>query len=401
MKKHVLLLLSTMLLLSACANDNSSKGSSTSSSETPASSTTSTPAEPAKIDVTIKTTASGIEEYSGSHSKLYINSNFESSDWTTHVMTQDSTNEDVWTYTFSQVEVDSRFKFNIYYGGDEEADWSNGINKEGSGAEPRSITIEENKSIYEFDSTFVVPSTSHTFSLILTPHVQTTEGKDDTMFDSTYLWMWCSTANAACLEKQSDGTWKYEVEEYVGTVYQITPCLGSKSAMDWKYQHGAYEDGTWAPWNAIDITLEEGQTSYSYDIYFNSQPAEITGATYSITRHYNATSWTNLGDKIEVCYSVNDDSGNYNWLKMEYDKQANYNYTIKASDIPDGATVKYHLYSWISKDDEGNVDIRYLAKDATGTDFEITVSKDLEFILNGEFGTSAGAYGVGTVTTVE
>lgn len=394
MKKHVLLLLSTMLLLSACGNDNSSKGSSTSSSETPASSTTSTPAEPAKIDVTIKTTASGIEEYSGSHSKLYINSNFESSDWTTHVMTQDSTNEDVWTYTFSQVEVDSRFKFNIYYGGDETADWSNGINKEGSGTEPRSITIEENKSIYEFDSTFVVPSVSHTFSLILTPHVQTTEGKDDTIFDSTYVWMWCTSEEKALLEKQSDGTWKYEVEEYVGTVYQFTPCLGSKSAMDWTYQHGAYEDGTWTTWKAIDISLVEGQTSYSYDIYFNSQPAEITGTTYSITWHYNATSLTNLGEKISVCYSV--DGGSINWLEMSGGEQTNYNYTIKASDIPDGAKVKYHLYSW-----KADGDVRYLAKDATGTNFEITVSKDFEFILNGEFGTSAGAYGVGTVTTVE
>ena len=393
MKKHVLLLLSTMLLLSACGNDNSSKGSSTSSSETPASSTTSTPVEPAKIDVTIKTTASGIEEYSGSHSKLYINSNFESSDWTTHVMTQDSTNEDVWTYTFSQVEVDSRFKFNFYYGGDEEADWSNGINKEGSGTEPRSITIEENKSIYEFDSTFVVSSVSHTFSLILTPHVQTTEGKDDTIFDSTYVWMWCTSEEKALLEKQSDGTWKYEVEEYVGTVYQFTPCLGSKSAMDWTYQHGAYEDGTWTTWKSIDISLVEGQTSYSYDIYFNSQPAEITGATYSITWHYNATSWTNLGGKISVCYSV--DGGSINWLEMSEDEQTNYNYTIKASDIPDGAKVKYHLYSWKADGDE-----RYLA-DENGNDFEITVSKDLEFILNGEFGTSAGAYGVGTVTTVE
>lgn len=393
MKKHALLLLSTMLLLSACGNDNSSKGSSI-SSETSTSSTTSTPVEPAKIDVTIKTTASGIEEYSGSHSKLYFNSNFESSDWTTHVMTQDSTNKDVWTYTFSQVEVDSRFKFNIYYGGDESADWSNGINKEGSSAEPRSITIVENKSVYEFDSTFTVPTVSHTFSLILTPHVQTTEGTDDKMFDSTYLWMWCTSEEKALLEKQSDGTWKYEVKEYVGSVYQFTPCLGSKSAMDWNYQHGSYEEGAWTTWKAIDITLEEGKTSYSYNIYFNSQPAEITGVTYSVTWHYNATSRDNLGDKISVCYSV--DGGSINWLEMASDKQENYNYTIKASDIPDGATVKYHLYSWKAKGDE-----RYLAKDATGTDFEIEVSKDFEFILNGDFGASAGAYGVGTVTTVE
>lgn len=392
MKKQLLVLMSTMLLLSACSPDNSSTESSSSSSSS--SQTSTDPVEPAKIDVTIKVTASGISEYSGSHSTLYINSNFESSDWNTHAMSQDATNVNVWTYTFSKVEVDARYKFNIYYGGDKEPDWSNGINAEGSSESPLTITVSENKSVYEFTSTFTVPTTSHSFSLVLTPHIQTTEGTDDTMYDSTYLWMWCSSKESALLEKQSDGTWKYEVEEYVGSNYQFTPCLGTENAMNWDYQHGAYEDGTWTKWNAIEIKLEEGKTSYSYNIYFNSQPDEIKGATYSVTWHYNATNWDNInGDSISVCYTVN--GGTLNWAKMTWDQQSNYNYTVKGSDIPSGATVKYYLYTW-----KADGDVRYLAQDYSGTNFEITVSSDLEYIINGDFGASASAYGVGTATKV-
>lgn len=394
MKKKLLVLLSTMFLLAACGRTSSSKESSSSSTSSPSHDSSVTPVEPVKIDVTIKVTASGIEEYTGTHSNLYINSNFETSDWNTHVMSQDEENKDIWTYTFNQIEVDARYKFNIYYGGDETPDWANGINAEGSSENPLTVTISEEKTVYEFTSTFTVPTASYSFTLVLTPHIQTTEGTDDKMYDSTYLWMWCIAKDDVALEKQSDGTWTYKVSDYMGTKFQFTPCLGSESAINWSYQHGAYKDGTWEQWNSIDITLEEEKDSYSYDVYFNSQPDEVVGATYSITWHYNATSWDNLGSEISVCYTVN--SGSLIWLKMNWDEQSNYNYTATGADIPSGATVAYHLYSWKADNDE-----RYLAEDATGKDFSITVSSNLEYILTGEFGASAGLYGVGTATLVE
>ena len=394
MKKQLLVLLSTMFLLASCGQEKSSEEiPPSSSSETSTSETAQTSVEPAKINVTIKVTASGIEEYSGSHSKLYINSNFESS-WNTHAMTQDSENKNIWTYTFSQIEVDARYKFNIYYGGDETPDWSNGLNSEGSADNPLTVTISEDKTVYEFTSTFVVPQTSYTFTLVLTPHIQSTEGTDDEMYDSTYLWMWCSTAESAVLEKQSDGTWTYQVSEYVGSKFQFTPCLGTESAINWSYKHGAYENGEWVQWNATEIVLEEGKTSYSYDIYFKSQPDKVVGETYSVTWHYYAESWDNLGSSISVCYTVND--GSTVWSAMEWDEQTGYNYTAKGADIPSGATVKYHLYSWKAEGDE-----RYLAQDEKGTDFSITVSSNLEYILTGDFGASASAYGVGLATLVE
>ncbi len=392
MKKQLLVLVSSMLLLAACGQNDSSAASSTPiDSSTGGDSSSSIPAEPAKIDVTIKITAVGIEEYTGTHSKLYINSSFESADWTTHVMTQDADNANIWTYTFSQVEVDARYKFNIYYGNDEAPDWSNGINAEGTGENPLTITVTEDKSLYEFTSNFTIPTTSHTFTLVLTPHVQTTEGTDDTMYDSTYLWMWYTPDNTTVLNKQNDGTWTYQVSDFTGNSFQFTPCLGSENAINWSYQHGAYENGTWSQWNAINVTLEEGKTEYTYDIYFKAQPDQPAGATYSVTWHYNATSWVNLGSSISVCYTVN--GGDLQWASMTWDEQDSYNYTATGADIPSGATVNYYLYSW-----KADGDIRYLAQDATGTNFSITVSSNLEFILTGDFGSTANSYGVGSVS---
>lgn len=392
MKKQLLLLFSSMLLLTACGETDSSQGS-TSTSVTTSESSTQTSVEPAKIDVTIKVTASGIDEYTGSHSKLYINSNFESNDWNTHAMSQDTDNKDIWTYTFNEIEVDARYKFNIYYGGDEEPDWSNGINGEGSSENPLTVTISEDKTVYEFNSTFTIPKVKHTFNLVLTPHIQSTEGKDDEMYDTTYLWMWCSTASSAALTKQSDGTWTYQVSEYEGNTFQFTPCLGSENQADWSsFQHGAYENGTWTSWNSLNVTLIEGTSSYSYDIYFNGQPAKPVGATYSVIWHYYATSWDNLGGSISVCYKVN--GGTLQWAAMPWDEQSNYNYTATGADIPEGATVNYYLYSW-----KADGDIRYLG-DATGAEFSITVSSNLEYILTGDFGASNGVYGAGTATLV-
>ena len=409
MKKQLLLLSSAMLLLCACSPSTPSAGSSSSSDSSSSPSSSSTPVtpdvtsssessaepiEPAKIDVTIKVTASGISEYSGTHSKLYINSNFETRDWNTHPMTQDETNQNVWTYVFSQIEVDALYRFNIYYGDDTQPDWSNGLNAEGTSEKPIKLTVTEDQTLYEFNSTFTVPTTSHTFTLVLTPHIQSTEDTDDTMYASTYLWMWCSPDNTVGLTKQDDGTWTYEVSGYVGDKFQFTPCLGSESAINWSYQHGKYEDGAWAEWKSIEIDLSEDKESYAYDIYFKAQPDEIVGATYSVTWHYYATSWDNLGSEISVVYTVN--GGTAIWSKMSWDKQTGYNYTATGADIPSGATVKYRLYSWKAENDE-----RYLAADATGTYFSITVSSNLEYILTGDFGTSDSRYGVGTPTIVE
>ena len=399
MKKQALLLVSALLVLSACGNSGSSaeSSSSPSPSSSPASSaqSSSTPAEPAKIDVTIKVTASGISEYSGSHSKLYINGNFKTTDWGTYAMTQDSENANVWTYTFTEVEVDVIYRFNIYYGTDEKANWTDGRNKEGDDKDPRTVIISEDQTEYSFGATFEVPSASYTFTLVLTPHIQSTKGTDDAMYDSTYLWMWCSAAEKAALTKQSDGTWTYAVENFEGSKFSYTPCLGTKSDIDWNYKYGQYNDsGTWDPWNGNEITLEEGKTSYSCDVYFNSQPKEVTGDTYSVTWHYKKTSDTNIGGSISVCYKV--DGGDLVWKTMEKDSQTNYDYTAIGADIPSGAKVTYHLYSWIAEGDE-----RYLGVDANGTDFSITVSSNLEYILSGDFGASNGVYGVGTATAVE
>ncbi len=392
MKKQLLVFLPTLFLLTGCGLDNSS-GLSSSTTSTSTSTSSSTPVEPAKIDVTIKVTASGIEEWSGSHSKLYINSNFEVSEWNTYVMSQDADNKNVWTYTFSQIEVESRYKFNIYYGSDDSADWSNGLNKEGTSENPLTVTITEDKKVYEFASTFEVPTVSHTFSLILTPHIQSVEGTDDIMYSSTYLWMWCSPNDTVVLTKESNGTWTYQVTDYVGSIFQYTPLLGTQSAGDWSYQHGAYENGTWVQWNSINLTLEEGKSSYTRDIYFKSQPNEITGTTYSITWHYNGTNWETLdGNQLQVCYTVN--GGALQWKHMTWDQQTSYNYTFTGSDIPSGALVKYHLYTW--KDESA----RYLAADTSGNDFEVTVNSDLEFIITGDFG-EANSYSVATVTPVQ
>lgn len=81
------------------------------------------------------------------------------------------------------------------------------------------------------------------------------------------------------------------------------------------------------------------------------------------------------------------------WAKMNWDSQDSYNYTATGADIPSGATVNYYLYSWKA---EG--DIRYLAQDATGTNFSITVTSNLEYILTGDFGSTANSYGVGSVS---
>lgn len=405
MKKQLLVLLSSMLLLSGCGIDNSTSSASSVSSDTGSSETTPTtpslPAEPAKIDVTFKVTASGIDEYSGSHSILYINSNFEGSDWTTHAMSQDEENKNIWTYTFNEVEVDARYNYNIVYGSEDKVDWANGFNTEGNGEEPRVIKIEEDKSLYEIDATFVIPTVKHSFTLKLTPHVQTTKGSDDTMYDSTYVWMYCSVENQAALEKQSDGTWTYEVTDYVGTVFEYTPCLGSQSAINWSYQYGQYkDDGQWEQWNGTKLTLVEGTTEYTADVYFCKQPDEITGDTYSITWHYLATDTSNIivSNGIKVVYKVNGTTVEP-WPSMWEDNTdtTKYNYTLKADNIPSGATVTYHLYNWRASGDE-----RYLYSDTSWTDFEITnVTSDLEYIITGDFGATAGTCGQGTATKVE
>lgn len=399
MKKQLLVLLSTMLLLTACGEDNNSTTPSDPSDS--GSDVTPTPTEPAKIDVTIKVTAGGIDEYSGSHSTLWINSNFEVSTWNSHAMTQDSENENIWTYTFSQIEVDSRYNLNFWYGSDTDPDWSNGLNKEGTEAEPLVVTISESKTVYEFDATFVVPTVKHSFTLTLTPHIQTNEGKDDTMYDSTYVWMWCSPNETVKLTK-NDGIWTYSVSEYVGTNFKFTPCLGTENAINWGFKYGNYDDGEWKEGgDGETIELIEGTKDYSYNIYFNSQPDEVTGDTYSVIWHYYCSDWTgnNLGSGVpSVQYKVNSAS-DYTWLNMIWDDTdtSKYQYTATLSDIPSGATVKYRLYTWHS-----DTDVRYLGSDTTGTDFEITnINSNLEYIVTGVFGATADAYGQGTATLVK
>ncbi len=398
MKKQLLVLLSSMLLLSGCGIDNSTSSASRVSSDTGSSETTpttpSTPAEPAKIDVTFKVTAKGIDEYSGSHSILYINSNFESSDWTTHAMSQDEENKNIWTYTFKEVEVDARYNYNIVYGSEDKIDWSNGFNTEGDGTEPRVIKIEEDKSLYEIDATFVIPTVKHSFTLKLTPHVQTTKGTDDTIYDSTYVWMYCSVEDPAALTKQSDGTWTYEVTDYEGTVFEYTPCLGTKSAINWDYKYGQYkDDGSWEPWNATKLNLVEGTKEYTADVYFCKQPVKITGDTYSLTLHYNTETFINLGDSVSAYYKV-DGTSDYTWLGMPWDSTDDYKYTGTLADIPSGTIIKYHLRSWPT----GGTS--YLGNE-NGEDFTITVTSDLEYIITGDFGEPNGAYGNGTATKVE
>lgn len=404
MKKQLLVLLSSMLLLSGCGIDNSTSSASRVTSDTGSSETTpttpSTPAEPAKIDVTFKVTAKGIDEYSGSHSILYINSNFESSDWTVNAMSQDEENKNIWTYTFKEVEVDARYNYNIVYGSEDKIDWSNGFNTEGDGTEPRVIKIEEDKSLYEIDATFVIPTVKHSFTLKLTPHVQTTKGTDDTIYDSTYVWMYCSVEDPAALTKQSDGTWTYEVTDYVGTVFDYTPSLGTKSAINWDYKYGQYkDDGSWEPWDATKLNLVEGTKEYTADVYFCKQPNEITGDTYSITWHYLATDTSNIvtDQPIQVVYKVNEASG-FTWTKMWEDSTdtTKYNYTLKVDDIPSGANILYYLYQWRATGDE-----RYLYSDTSWTKFEITnVTSNLEYIITGDFGATAGTCGQGTANQV-
>ncbi len=396
MKKQLLLLLSSMLLLTACGEDNSaSSGLSTpTTSETSTTSGSSqTPVEPTKIDVTIKITAKGIEEYTGTHSKIYINSNFDSADWSTYVMSQDTEDKNIWTYTFSEVEVDARYKFNTYYGGESTPDWANGCNAEVDSENYRVVSISKDKSVYEFESTFTIPTKAYSFTLKLTPHIQSTEGTDDKMYDSTYLWMWHSPDNNDVLEKQSDGTWTFKVEDYTGGAYEFTPCLGYESEMKWGYQHGAYEDGKWVKWNSIKITLEESKTSYDYQIYFNGQPDEITGTTYSVTWNYAPTSWDNIGSSMSVRYKVNA-AADYSWLTMNWIKADN-KFTYTLANISSGTVLTYNLYSWKATGDE-----RTLVADDTGADFSITVTKDLEYILTGDFPDAAG-FAVAKATPVE
>ncbi len=402
MKKQLLVLLSTMLLLTACGEDNNSTTPSDPSDNS--GDVIPTPTEPAKIDVTIKVTASGIDEYSGSHSTLWINSNFEISDWNYYAMTQDSENKNVWTYSFSQVEVDARYNYNIVFGSSESPDWSNGFNLEGTGEESRAITFKEGTTTYDIAATFVVPTVKHTFTLYLTPHIQTTKGTDDAIYASTYVWIYSSIENSnVLLTKQSDGTWAYSVSEYVGNSFKITPVLGSKTTQDWdNCKFGKYgDDGVFTVWNEDTINLVEGNTSYKYDAYFKTQPDEVTGDTYSVTWHYYYNDWNgnNLGiGAPSVHYKVNSAS-EYTKIQMSWDSTdtSKYQYTLTANDIPSGATVKYRLYTWHS-----DSDVRYLASDTTGTDFEITnINSNLEYIVTGVFGATADAYGQGTATLVE
>ncbi len=399
MKKQLLVLLSTMLLLTSCGEDNNS---TTPSDSSDSGDVTPTPTEPAKIDVTIKVTASGIDEYSGSHSTLWISSNFEVSAWNYHAMTQDSENENIWTYTFSQIEVDSRYNMNFWYGSDTGPDWANGLNKEGTEAEPLVVTISESKTVYEFDATFEVPTVKHTFTLYLTPHIQTTKDIDDKIYNSTYVWLWSSIENGNVrLTKQTDGTWAYSVSEYVGKSFKITPVLGSESSQDWNNcKFGKYKDnGEFEVWGDDTIELVEGTTSYNYDAYFKQQPEEVTGDTYSITYHYFYDNWNdnNLGSGVpSIQYKVNS-AANYEWLTMSWDKTDKYQYTATLTNIPSGATVKYRLYTWHS-----DADVRYLGSETNGTDFEITnINSNLEYIIAGAFGASASAYGQGTASLVE
>ncbi len=364
MKKQLLILFSTLFLLTGCGQqDNSSEEpsssvtSNTSESSEATSSSSSTPVEPAKIDVTIKVTASGIDEYTGNHSKLYINSNFDCTDpdqWLTHEMTQSTEDNNIWTYTFSQIEVESRYKYNIIYGSDEEPDWTNGFNKEGSGDEPITVTITEDKTVYEVACSFNIPTTKHTFKLVLTPHIKTSKDAEDEAFNSdTYVWMWCSLSqgseNMKLTKDETGNTWTYQVTDYVGDAFQFTPTLGTSAAANWTYQYGAYkDDGTWEKWEkASSIDLTGNEESYSYDVCFNGQPAEPSADVEKVDVTFKVTAsgineYTGSHSKLYI--NSNLDSTEWSTHEMTQSTEDNNVWTCAFSQVAVGNGYEFNIY---------------------------------------------------------
>lgn len=361
MKKSIVLIALLALGLAAC--DGNSVTSTTSTPSTPSTpSTTPSAVEPVNQDITINVTVAGIDSYEGSHTTIWINSPLvegsTSTSWQSAALTQDTTNVNLWSITFEDVEPEQIYYYNIYYGTSEAPNWTVGRNTEGADTD-RALDVTEGTTTYAITATFTVPSTVASVTVKATPTIYTssTATESEALLDTNYLWAWNShTSGNVLFTKGTDGVWTYTFEDVsIGTnSLQLTFVLGSETEPDWTYQMGAYSGGSWETWgNGISFTIAEDTTEIEYAPIFNAQPAEPaeTGVTISFTANFTEAF---TAGTVNFVYKTDDewitDGGLWRACTASEDNKT-FTYTLE--DVNPYITHYIGIASWI--ENTGNV----------------------------------------------
>ena len=254
--------------------------------------------EETKVTLNFSVNVSGISEYTGGHSLIYINSSIEKDDnggWTTKVLTQDEGNPNLWTVSFDDVLADQIYSLNFYYGGNGGADWTYGKNLLESTDKDACLTFEVNASdavsgvvSHTFDASFSVPDfDTITVNYIVTPLIKTSADAEGVAInDGVNVFAWTNgeaedktSGGIVKFEKGQDGTWSHSFTVSLNKAtgkgsIQCTFALG-KTSVNWSYQMGAYNatTGKWETWNGENLEVSLEQPTVTYTAYFKGQPA--------------------------------------------------------------------------------------------------------------------------------
>lgn len=409
MKKSLILLSLLVLGLAACDGSTTSSSSSQSSSS---STTTSTSDSTGDIEVPISNitftiTVEGIDTYEDDHTTIWINSplapdNKNNDGWGYSSLTQNQEDANSWSITFTDVEMDQSYYYNIYYGTDANPNWT-AINNEGSSETPRSLLVINGTTEYSAVATFVLPNEFvDSLTVTITPIIQIdVNGTTEELLSSNYVWAWSSHANGNVLfEKQSDNTWSYTFTKVAIGVesFALTFVLGNAEEPDWNYQWGAYENGVWTTWNEYKFDVTSDTASIDYDhAYFNGQPNEIVETSVSLTVNLifsEAFVEENTGIQFIYNFTNSTNSNDFTWNKY-FESEDNIHYVFTLDNIEDGASVYFRIYAWASGVN------KVICYDENWTNFAVeNISESKTATINGcAFG--EGSWSLGTYKSFE
>lgn len=407
MKKSLILLSLLVLGLAAC--DGSTTSSSTSQSSS-SSTTTSTSDSTGDIevpisDITFTITVEGIDTYEDDHTTIWINSplapdNKNNDGWGYSSLTQSQEDANSWSITFTDVEMDQSYYYNIYYGTDTNPNWT-AINNEGSSETPRSLLVINGTTEYSAVATFELPDEFvDSLTVTITPIIQTdVNGTTEELLSTNYVWAWSSHANGNVrFEKQSDNTWSYTFTNVATGVenFALTFVLGSDEEPDWSYQWGAYENGVWTTWNEYKFDVASDTTTITYDhAYFNDQPAEIVETSISLTVNLIfGEAFVEENSGIQFNYNFTNGTSDYIWDKY-FKTENNINYVFTLDNIEEGASVYFRIYTWAS-----NVD-KVICYDENWTNFAVENINESKTVTISGCAFGEGSWSLGTYESFE
>lgn len=246
-----------------------------------------------KVTVSFSVTVNGIDAYADEHQKIYLSTEMGGSatSWKTYEMSQSTENQNVWTVSVEDIEIDQAYEYTYWYGGEttQDVDWTYGHETDSEGAKlaNRSLLVKENAHAATDVAYFVVPVLEDKIvTLTVTPKVQTTADGTATPIENNNLFLYAYNSadrDTVAFTNNGDGTYSKQLTVKVNSVDKsgeltFKGTLSLVDRADWNFQSGIWENNVFNSWdNYLALNKDTGD-EVEADLIFIDEPVAHTVA---------------------------------------------------------------------------------------------------------------------------